>query len=375
MMFTLSCNLDTNLKYITANQISLNQDGNFEIVGTSELSSEKKYIKSPYISIFNKELLNLSNHQYKTFATVQNPRLFTHQNGTKILSYYGSKSINNGTNLSYLLELSTDYKMQKKLLLGENIRIKKTIGLKKEGRNITLSYDKKKLNIELKGLGHPTFKTPFALNEEPSIPTDLELTKNNVFLFSGIQNGFNYPDGYDYNEMAAYGFIGAMNQDGNVLKHASYQQDQHVFFNDIELAKKSIIVTGTKQEKGSSMNLLMVSYNDSLEIITEKSFIKKGFQYGIKTIQHDEHYYTLIADENPKNHKKNLSLMKSDHLLEPQWIKEFPSDYSTEPVDIIITNQHIYCLINVTSENSTSIQSEIYMLSMDGEFVKKQTIQ
>ena len=372
-MIAVSCNSNADLYYISANQVSINQNGNLEIIGTSEMSSGKKYIKSPFISIYTDQLERISNNEYKTSTTANNPRLFSHQNGKKTLSYYKPISFGDANERSHLIELDKDYNLKDEIIFGQTDRIHEVIGFKEE--YIALKFNRRKNQLGLKGIGKSAFETPFILSEEPGVPTDLEVARNGSFLFCGTQNDFDYPDGHSYNEKATFGFIGKFDQLGNVLKHDSYKHDEHVFFNDIELTNKYTIVTGTKQLNGSSMNLLLVCYDDNLQLKYEKTLLNEGFQYGVKTIFHEQYFYTLIKDENLGNHKTNFSLMKSDSLFQPQWVKKVPSEKSTEPIDFLILENHIYCVANAYLQNKNSIQAEIYKISMDGELIKKQAIQ
>lgn len=372
VIFAVNCNSREELDYVESNQISLDKDGNIEVIGTSEASSMKHYIKSPFIFVYNEDLQKIYTKYYKTSCTTINPRLYTHQDGSKTLSYYQPTSLDNSTEKSYLIKLDQEYKIQKEVVFGYRHRIQAAIEL--AGSYITLLYNRQKNNIELRGIGTRSFDTPFVLNNETSVPADLEMGRNENFLFCGTQNGFDYPDGYEYNQKATFGFIGEINRMGKILNHSSYKHNQHVFFNDLEVTKKAIVVTGTKQQAGSSMDLLMLRYDDSLQVNHEKTFIKKGYQKGVKTILHDQYFFTLIVDENPKNNKKNFSLMKSDSLFQPQWIRTFPSEHSANPVDLIIANQHIYCLANVVVQGENTMQAEMYSISMEGDLIKKQTI-
>jgi len=185
----------------------------------------------------------------------------------------------------------------------------------------------------------------------------------------------NYPDGHDYKEKSAFGFIGEIDSDGKITNQKKHQHHQHLFYEDIEVVGRSAIVTGTKQQDGSSMDLLLVNYNDSLSIEQEKTFTKEGVQYGLKTIKYNDFYYTLIASENLENNKLNLSMMKSDLHFNSLWEKNFDSHQSQDPKDLIITNDKIYCLINTREEKGAATNAELYVLSLDGILLNKKSIQ
>jgi len=349
-----SCN--NNLDYNFANQISVNDKGQIEVIGVSEKSSKKKFIKSPYIMLLDTNLNTKTRPFYKTAATAKNPKLSKSKDGNHILSFYKSVSLNYAIETTNYKILNDRYKFKKTHQFGKRTRFVKYI----ESPNTSVSLVYQRATGKTEFIIEGTSNTKFKINEEPCI--------------CGVQNGLKYSDGYRFKEKTASGFIGEINEQAEITNQVIHPHDQHLFYEHLEFLKEGSLITGTKQHTNSSMDVLLVSYDDQLSIVREKAFLKEGIQYGVKSIQYENEIYTLYTSENPDNNKLNISLMKCDLSFNRIWEKNFYNNSSHTPTDFMIHDQQIYCLNNSVTEKGKSSQAKVMVISLDGELLSEKFI-
>lgn len=214
----------------------------------------------------------------------------------------------------------------------------------------------------------------FAVTTDPTIPTDLELDPYGDLFFSGIANGFHYPDGYNYEQKYAFGFIAKMNANQEVTKQASKKTKQHIFFEDIELMDSTLLVTGTEQSETSSMDLLLMKYDQNLDSIASQIIIEQGIQTGVKSIVFNGYIYTLVYAEDIEDHSMKVRLVKSTKDLKTIWMKDYGDGASYKPTDLLITNNRIHIVSNIKDRITEDSRASLFVISLDGDLITQKEL-
>ena len=350
----------------------MNAQNQIEIIGVSEKSAGKKFIKAPFLSILDQDLNEISTHYFKSNTSANNPRLVNSADNQKILSFYKATSLDEQVEKTEIHYLDNEYKLLNSSSVGHKLRSKKVVVL--NDIPIILGYSRQNLNIVIKSLSKPSFSESIGISKEPTIPSDIESLNDNELVVCGIENGFHYPDGHDYNQKSAFGFIDVLNNKGVSTKHVSAKTSQHQFFNDIEVLDSTLILTGTEQSDQTSMDLLLRRYDHKLNLMSNEIFEEEGLQIGIKTIEENGFLYTLVRSENLEENKTTIRLVKSNKDFTQVWLKEYGDETFYDPKDLLIADDKIMVISNIVNKTTKESKASLFIISLDGNLISETAI-
>lgn len=354
----------------------ISENGQYIITGTAtDTTSAQPNIKSPFIMVFDSTLVKLSQYYYQTPTTSLNPKITLVSPTEYILSYYHAKSLGDQTEISQLLYLNTAFNTNKKVSYGNRTRIKDLLSHKNETL-ITLNYERSSQHTSIQFLQDKKLgdKISYAVSDETNIPTSMLVLENEDIIIAGIANGFHYPDGHEYKNPKAVGYIIHLDESGLEKSRYMHHGEGHVFIHDLVQHEATLHAIGTHQSEATGMDQLILSLDSDLNILTDSIFRENGVQKWLLAKRGLNHLYITGITEDLIDHTMKLQLQCVSKNHEVLWKKTIPNNGSYMPTDLIITKTHLILLVEKTTSRISPPESYIYLFSLDGNIIQKTEI-
>ncbi len=360
---------------ITVNQITSNSQGNLVVVGTKTGISKTPYIQSPFIYTFDSDLTQLDSKTIETNTTALNPQLTPVSKTNSILSFYKAEALDIATEKSHIISLDENLNTLASTNYGHRSRIEALSA--SAGKLYALNYERADRNSSISMLKDLKLTQQLKVSEgqETTIPTDLIVDNNEALIMSSIANGFHYKDGHSYESKKAYGHLAVLTMKDSILYDRKLIGSQHLFINDLELIDGGLIVTGTVQQEGTGMDILLVTLDDTLGVKKEIKINAPGTQEGIKTLSYDNGYLTLASVENTENEKMQIKLIAHNYEGAMQWEKTITESSNYEAKDFLILKDKIYIIANKYDNKIESSQAELISVSLKGEVIQSKSFE
>jgi len=338
------------------------------VAGTSHPDSNTLAIKSPYLLTLDSSLNIYDTRIFKTETTASNVIFKALKNNEYALAFYGAKSLQNQQEQTQIFILDQDLLEEDNQIYGTRTRIR---DLTEIGSDlISLNYERTDQTMSLRS--NKKFDIKIEEGAESSIPTDILVTPEKEIFILGIANGFHYLDGHNYEEQFAYGFIRKYNSSAKELNKFNYKESGHTFFSDMLYHDEILSVMGTKQKSNSGMDILLLQFDNELNLLREKSFPKKGIQEGSTIEYFDNSIYIFGTTEDLSTHKLSLELSclnVDGNIIWQQSFGDPKRSYSA--IDMILFDSNII-LLSQSVENRISTQlNHLHKVSLSGDLIKE----
>lgn len=377
----MSCGNDysTSIHNLTSKTVSdLSIHKNLLVVtGTAEDSTLSPGIKSPFRLYLHPDFSEASSVFTPTETTAIQPFSF-HLGDSNIshLAYYRATSLRQQEEKSYLHYFNSERQALDLTEFGNRTRIGSIVGLD-ENRLIALSYERETQKMSLRFMNKQKIEheISFAESNQTNIPTGLVVLPNKEILFSGIADGFHYPDGHNYSNPQAYGFIFKTDSEGNILNQYTHSGNGHVFIHGLHTKEDFIYAGGTYQSDSTGMDLLSIKLDQNLNPLWTRQITRDGIQEVKKILAIEQDLYLLSNDEQ-SDHNMRLQLSKLNNDGELIWQKHFGEhNYSYEPIDMTLFEKNLYIASNAHRSRITSPSIFLFKIDLDGVLLDEKIIQ
>lgn len=366
-----------NLHYRLASDLSI-QDSLLILCGTAKDSHDPSSIKSPFILHFKQDLTKTDSQFFQSKTTAVHP---TYMVDTEIpyalLSYYRAADLTEQEEISIIHRFDKAFQQESTFSFGYRTRIK-TLKPLDQNQYVTLSYERETQSMSLHFIRNSNIESQINFEEgmETNIPTDLVVSPSKEIFFSGIANGFHYPDGHNYKQQSAYGFIIKTDSSGIETNRFIYKQTGHAFVNDIHYDEDHIYAIATVQSNSTGMDLHCIKLDKGLDQIWNIPFVEKGTQEGSKLIMLKQTVYLLGTTESGSKDKVILQVHKINKNGDLIWRKNVGQSHTfLNPADMVYWGGYLYIVSNTRKSRTAGPQILLQKISLDGIVIDQVTIE
>lgn len=360
------------LDSIRASCILGDQD-QYIITGTAkDTSSIQKHIKSPFIMVFDSTFTKLSQHYFPTATTSLNPTLIQASPTEYLLAYYLANSLEDQTEISQLQYMDRAFTITKEFSYGNRTRIKDLL-IRNNDSVITLNYERASQQTSIQLVQNKKLQdhVSYSVTDQTNIPTAITGLDEKAFVIAGIANGFHHPDGHDFKNPKATGYIIRIDENGHELNRYQHYGEGHVFLHDIVTQKDTIHVVGTHQSEGTGMDQLIISLKSDFTVLSQSIVRETGIQEWLLAKRAFAQVFLAGTKEDLNDYSMNLQLQCMNKNQDVLWKKTITDSGSYKPIDMFITKSHMILLVEKTTSRTSSPESYAYQFSLDGTLLYK----
>lgn len=170
-------------------------------------------------------------------------------------------------------------------------------------------------------------------------------------------------------------YLVKVNTDGDTLWTKNYpDQDQEVPFHLLETQNGEYLVTGTNEDNSQNRELYLLKVSASGQQLWNKKIGPPTFKWGFSTIEL-ANGDLVTCGEHPVNGYNQVLIVKTDHVGNVIWEKEFGASNLSEQGNSIKQNSDGSFIITGSSFDVSMGQTDIILLKIDANgnqiFLKK----
>jgi len=341
------------------------------VAGTAKATPHSIAIKSPCLMTLDSSLNMINTTLLNTETTASNIIFEPVNNEECVIAFYAAMSLENQEEQTQVKILSQDLIEKNNHRYGNRTRIKDLAKI--DSDVITLNYERTDRTMSLRSI--KKFDIRIQEGDETNIPIDMIVVPNKEIFISGIANGFHYLDGHNYEQELAYGFLRKYDLNGQELNRSNYKQSGHVFFSDMAYHKEVLSVIGSKQASRTGMDVLLLQFDNQLNILTEKSFAEVGIQEGRSIEYIDNSIYIFGSTEDLITHKMNLQLTCLTVNGTLKWQKPFGNTRRTySAIDMILFDSNIILLSQSKENRISAHQIHVHKVTLTGDLIDEKQL-
>ena len=362
-------------KLSTVNQIQINDNNQFVLVGDKSKTLSRAYLKSPYLLVLDEDLNQREKKVFDTPTTSQNSQVIL--KGQKSILYnYRAGNLEHSPEYAYIDFLDENYSKDSLLHFGYRTRLEKVVEL--PSGLAACSYERSDRTISLTFLKSNSDKRKYnyKISPESSQPTDMvAVDSDTTLLIISLAGGYHYRDGHNYDMPKAHSVILKVNAKGEIIKRDSLVGAQNLFVNDLEKSGDRYLLTGTIQNENTGMDVLVIELSDQLDTISCTQTTQAGVQQGVKSILYKEGILTLSQGESPQFSNYICSLTFKDKLGIRKWNQSYgQKGYSYTPTDMVHHNNKIYITANRRTQREALPEAILLEIDTTGELIQEHSL-